>query len=69
MFTATTADNDAASIMPGELRVTDVSVGRHVAPAAVALPSLLSLFDEVDSRERPASDQLVAIAAAHHRTA
>jgi len=57
-------------LIPGEIRVDQVKVGSHVAPAASALPAFLARFAECYDLDklRPA-ERLIAAAAAHHRLA
>jgi len=57
-------------LIPGEIRVDQVKIGSHVAPAASALPAFLARFAEryAPERLRPA-ERLIAAAAAHHRLA
>jgi Fic family protein len=55
-------------VLPGELRDGEVVVGRHLPPAASALPRFLSRFEEAYSPEHLSKiRQIVAVAAAHHR--
>lgn len=56
-------------VQPGTLRTEAVDVGRHVAPAAEALPGFLARFDEVYTRTVSWDEYLVAIACAHQRLA
>lgn len=58
-------------VRPGELRTTEVRVGRHVAPAAEALPAFI---ERIEWAYRPRAEanrlaRIVNIAAAHHRLA
>jgi len=58
-------------VRPGELRTSEVRVGRHVAPAAAALPAFIEL---IEWGYRPQAEanrlaRIVTIAAAHHRLA
>lgn len=53
----------------GALREREVSVGRHAAPAAAALPAFLARWSMVYSGVRRGELQLVAMAAAHQRLA
>ncbi len=57
-------------IEPGALRTFEVEVGRHQPPLHESLPKLLARFAEFyASKSILATDQLVALAAAHHRLA
>lgn len=57
-----------AHVRPGELRDDEVEVGRHLPPAAAALPSFLSRFEQAyDPRNLSKIRQIVAVAASHHR--
>lgn len=53
--------------VPGEIRMRDVSVGRHVGPSHTALLAMLNRWAAVYSSVRRGEIQLVAAAAAHHR--
>jgi Fic family protein len=53
---------------PGELRDNAVEVGRHLPPAAAALPNFLSRFEQAyNPRNLSKIRQIVAVAASHHR--
>jgi Fic family protein len=56
---------------PGQLRSAQqhVKVGRHEAPAAVAVPAFMQRFAQVYAGVREGELALVAVAAAHHRLA
>jgi len=55
-------------VRPGELRDGEVEVGRHVPPAASALPRFLARFEEAYNPERLSKvRRVVSIAASHHR--
>ena len=55
-------------VRPGELRTVEVHVGRHVAPKAAALPSMLEYFSQQYKPDRLSPIQrVVALAASHHR--
>lgn len=60
---------DGSSLAPGEIRSRAVSVGRHEAPAAEALPAFLARWAEVYGSARRGEASIVAMAAAHHRLA
>jgi Fic family protein len=55
-------------VIPGELRVHDVQVGRHVPVNPGALPRFLARFEEVYGK-LGRSETILAAAAAHHRLA
>jgi Fic family protein len=56
------------SVVPGELRTHDVSVGAHVPPPANDLPAFLERFEQAyDATRLTKARQVVAVAAAHHR--
>lgn len=56
------------TVMPGRLREDEVDVGRHVPPPPAALPRFLERFNEAyDPDRRKGLDQVIAIAASHHR--
>ena len=55
-------------VRPGELRDGEVEVGRHLPPAAAALPRFLARFEEAyNPRTLSKIRQIVALAASHHR--
>lgn len=55
---------------PGEMRDHNVDVGRHVPPDHTALPLFMRRFHtHYSNPEIPATDTLIALAAAHHRLA
>ncbi len=55
-------------IDPGALRDFEVDVGRHQPPHHQALPQLMRRFEQAySSKEILATDQLAALASAHHR--
>ena len=60
---------DGSSMIPGELRLRQVAVGRHEAPAAKSLPLFIARWAEVYGRARRGEAAIVALAAAHHRLA
>lgn len=53
-------------VVPGEMRMRDVKVGRHVAVSPGALPRFLERFEQVYSNIGKA-ESIIATAAAHHR--
>jgi Fic family protein len=55
-------------LTPGVLRDGEVIVGRHLPPAATALPQFLARFEHVYAPQNLSKvRQVVAVAAAHHR--
>jgi Fic family protein len=57
-------------VQPGELRNGEVEVGRHLPPAAAALPRFLARFEEAyNPRNLSKVRQVIAVAASHHRFA
>ncbi len=57
-------------IRPGQLREDEVIVGLHLAPAASGLPNFLDRFHAVyGDRQLRQLEQIVAVAASHHRLA
>lgn len=55
-------------VNPGEIRVRDVSIGRHIPPLGKDLHEFLLRFEEAYCLSRLNKlEQLIAIAAAHHR--
>jgi Fic family protein len=56
------------TVIPGKLREDEVDVGRHVPPPPAALPRFLERFGHVyDPDKLKGLDQVIAIAASHHR--
>lgn len=63
-------DGKLHPVLPGELRASEVSVGRHVPPASKHLPAFLRRFaDFYGPLAQPTPQGFVAAAAAHHRLA
>lgn len=60
------ATKERLRVAPGELRVRDVQVGRHVAVSPGALPRFLARFEQVYAKAGK-TESLIATAAAHHR--
>lgn len=56
-------------ILPGKFRVGEVTVGRHLAPAASALPRFLDRFGTYEPGKLDPLDRVIAAAASHHRFA
>ena len=59
--------SEGQTIVPGELRQCEVTVGQHVAPAFAAVPALLQRWADVYSGTRRGEAALLALVAAHHR--
>ncbi|GAA5120406.1 Fic family protein [Luteolibacter yonseiensis] len=58
------------SLNPGAMRDHNVDVGRHTPPDHASLPLFMRRFHSCySSSELPATDALIAVAAAHHRLA
>ena len=63
-------DGNSHPVAPGELRSSEVSVGRHVPPGSKHLPAFLRRFAEFyGPLVQPTPQGFVAAAAAHHRLA
>lgn len=60
---------DAQVLVPGQWRNREVSVGRHAAPAAAALPAFMQRWAQVYGAARRGEMQIVAMAAGHQRLA
>lgn len=59
---------DGGVMVPGQFRLTEVSVGDHLAPSHESVKKFMRRFEEVYGTHRaPRSSKLIAIAAAHHR--
>jgi len=61
--------DDGSVLQPGQLRAREVRVGRHVAPAASAVPSFLLRMERYYGTLREGELSVVAVAASHHRLA
>ena len=57
---------DRLRVVPGEMRGSDVAVGRHLAVSPGAVPRFLARFEQA-YRRLGRVDSLIAAAAAHHR--
>ena len=67
---STDRDGKSYKIDPGTLRNFEVDVGKHQAPHHQSLPQFMRRFHEAySSKDILATDQLAAMAAAHHRLA
>jgi Fic family protein len=62
-----TSKPDDEALQPGQWRTREVSVGRHAAPLAQALPAFLARWSAGYGGVRQGEMQLVAMAAAQHR--
>ena len=63
-------DGKRFPIEPGKLRDHNVDVGKHIPPDHAALETFIQRYQAVYADEKlPATDRLIAIAAAHHRLA
>ena len=63
-------DGKSHPVVPGELRSSEVSIGRHVPPGSAHLPAFLSRFAEFyGPLVQPTPQGFIAAAAAHHRLA
>ena len=60
---------DGSLLAPGQLRQTQVAVGRHEAPLAHTVPAFLDRWHDTYTRVRRGEAAIVAAAAAHHRLA
>ncbi|MGE0467654.1 MAG: Fic family protein, partial [Steroidobacteraceae bacterium] len=55
-------------VVPGQLRMRTVAVGRHVAPAPEDLPAFMGRFEQAyDATRLTKPRRVIAVAAAHHR--
>ncbi|WP_028310474.1 MULTISPECIES: Fic family protein [Derxia] len=61
--------DDGLPIEPGALRNREVEVGRHVPPAAAALPAFLARLDQVFGKLPPGERLLLPVACLHQRAA
>jgi Fic family protein len=66
MWQVKTRGGGLAPVSPGALRTGLVEVGTHVSPAPEIVPAMLARLDE-GCRAADGLDQIVAIAAMHHR--
>jgi Fic family protein len=70
MHVSTDRSGGSYTIEPGKLRTFEVDVNQYQPPHYQALPQFMRRFQETyGSKEILATDQLVALAAAHHRLA
>jgi Fic family protein len=61
--------NKTITLEPGQWRQSEVSVGRHAAPAAKSLFDFLAHWSQTYGQARRGEMQVVAMAASHHRLA
>jgi len=61
--------NKTITLEPGQWRQSEVSVGRHAAPAAKSLLDFLAHWSQTYGQARRGEMQVVAMAASHHRLA
>jgi Fic family protein len=61
-------DKDRIQVVPGQLRIRDVAVGRHIAVSAPAVPRFLDRFEAIYNHLGK-TETIIAAAAAHHRLA
>lgn len=59
--------NKTITLEPGQWRQSEVSVGRHAAPAAKSLFDFLAHWSQTYGQARRGEMQVVAMAASHHR--
>ena len=59
--------NKTIKLEPGQWRQSEVSVGRHAAPAAKSLFDFLAHWSQTYGQARRGEMQVVAMAASHHR--
>lgn len=66
-------EGEIKKMVPGEFRLEEVQVGRHIGPAHQALPSFMERFEQFydprHSRNRSQIKRIISIAASHHRLA
>lgn len=58
---------DGQTVVPGQLRSKEVSVGQHIAPAAASLPMFIQHWGQRYGAVRRGEAALVAMACAHQR--
>ncbi len=68
LFVPNPDTGEALRIVPGELRTSDVQVGRHIPPKAASLRTFLKRFNEAyDAKKLSRVRQVIALGAMHHR--
>jgi Fic family protein len=65
----TSEEGEEKRILPGELRLGEVKVSRHIAPAAAELKHFMHHFEKKYSSPNSKTSRIIAIAASHHRLA
>lgn len=60
---------DGSRVIPGQIRVKEVTIGRHLAPSFNTVPRLLQRYTEAYSARRIGAHPIIGIMAAHHRLA
>lgn len=67
----TSEEGKIKDVIPGELRKTEVKVGRHIAPYSDSLELFTHRFEEFYSSKNnaPLTERIIAIASSHHRLA
>lgn len=63
------SEAEGQTLVPGAWRNREVSVGRHAAPSAAALPAFMARWADAYGQARRGEMQVVALAAAHQRLA
>ncbi|MYM69162.1 Fic family protein [Pseudoduganella sp. FT55W] len=61
--------DDGIEIVPGRLRTQEVTVSRHIPPAAASLPRFLQRMDQRYGESRDAQCDVILAACVHHRGA
>jgi len=66
-------DGTSVMVIPGQIRDSEVSVGRHVGPYSKSLSAFLDRFEEyydpTSNNNKSKIKRIISIAAAHHRLA
>lgn len=64
-------DGTKVDIVPGEFRVGEVKVGRHIGPAAKSVNNLMDYFSDAydPGNNNDSVKRIISIAASHHRLA
>jgi Fic family protein len=60
------ATKERVAVIPGELRLRDVMVGKHVSVSPGAVPRFLDRFEQVYSKQGK-TEMILSAAASHHR--